>query len=360
MYHAHFGLERGLFGEGIAADAAVFRSPKHDRIIAHFKLALGSPSSCLVLRGPAGVGKTTLTVGRAASEQHAARARLAERHADQRRRAARAGSRRARRQHSRHDAHRAPAALAAISRRDARHRIALVRRRRAHRGSRLRGSARARPADGSRTPSAIPAPTSCCSAMPASTSISPRPCSSRCGNAFVCVPSSTPFTEAELQDYLRHQVACAGGHYDRVFAPGTVAALHRHSGGVARLANTLCATALELAASQQQKLLTAELVTKTAVSMLGLAETAPVARSASPAVSVAPAAPVRRRSSSKRPPSSRPRPLRPRACAQLLLLHELQPLRQPPAVAPTQLRCRSRLLRPRPLRRPRRRHRSRS
>ena len=42
MYHAHFGLERGLFGEGIAADAAVFRAAKHDRLIAHFKLALAS------------------------------------------------------------------------------------------------------------------------------------------------------------------------------------------------------------------------------------------------------------------------------------------------------------------------------
>ena len=38
-----------------------------------------------------------------------------------------------------------------------------------------------------------------------------------------------PFTEAELQDYLRHQVARAGGHYDQIFAPGTVAALYRYS-----------------------------------------------------------------------------------------------------------------------------------
>ena len=61
MYHAHFGLERGLFGEGIATDAAVFRTAKHDRLIAHFKLAFASPSSGIVLQGAAGVGKTTLT-----------------------------------------------------------------------------------------------------------------------------------------------------------------------------------------------------------------------------------------------------------------------------------------------------------
>ena len=61
MYHAHFGLERGLFGDGIATDAAVFRTAKHDLLIAHFKRALSSPSAGIVLRGPAGVGKTTLT-----------------------------------------------------------------------------------------------------------------------------------------------------------------------------------------------------------------------------------------------------------------------------------------------------------
>ena len=41
MYHAHFGLKKGLFGDGIATESTVFRSPKHDQIIANFKLALG-------------------------------------------------------------------------------------------------------------------------------------------------------------------------------------------------------------------------------------------------------------------------------------------------------------------------------
>ena len=212
MYHAHFGLERGLFGEGIAADAAVFRSPKHDRLIAHFKLALASPSSGVVLRGPAGVGKTHADVGRAAREQHAARARVAQRHADERRRAARAHPRRARHQHAAHDAHRAPAALAAIPSRDARDRIAPVRRRRAHRGS--------------------VAP-KCCTR---STQLTAPDAAGNPGANFVLLGHAgidehlaapvldslrqrirlraelEPFTEAELQDYLRHQVACAGGH----------------------------------------------------------------------------------------------------------------------------------------------------
>ena len=61
MNHAHFGLEKSLFGDGIATESAVFRSLKHEQLVASFKLALGSPSSVIVLRGRAGVGKTTLT-----------------------------------------------------------------------------------------------------------------------------------------------------------------------------------------------------------------------------------------------------------------------------------------------------------
>jgi hypothetical protein len=98
-----------------------------------------------------------------------------------------------------------------------------------------------------------------------------------------------PFTEAELQDYLRHQVACAGGHFDRIFAPGTVAALHRYTRGVARLANTLCESALDVAAAQNQMQLTAELISKTAVAQLKLVEPVTAARIPSAAASRAPA-----------------------------------------------------------------------
>ena len=291
MYHAQFGLERSLFGDGIAADAAVFRSPKHDQISAQFKLALGSPSSCLVLRGPAGVGKTTLTS--AALRASSTRLALAWLNAT-------------------------PANAAELLE------LVLVelgigtagttRIDRLQLWRQFQGEMRATESRlfivVERTEDLA------CEVLHALDSLTAADAAGNLGANVVLLGHAgidehlsapvleslrqrirlrtelTPFTEAELQDYLRHQVACAGGHYDNVFAPGTVAALYRHSGGVARLANTLCATALELAASQQQKLLTAELVTKTAVSMLGLAETAPVARSASPAVSVAPAAPV--------------------------------------------------------------------
>ncbi|HVJ29692.1 MAG TPA: hypothetical protein VNA66_05225, partial [Gammaproteobacteria bacterium] len=98
-----------------------------------------------------------------------------------------------------------------------------------------------------------------------------------------------PFTEAELQEYLRQQVAAAGGQYDRLFASGAVAALHRYSHGVARLANTLCESALDIAAIQKQKQLTGELVAKTAVTLLGLTEPAPAANAAPAAQAATPA-----------------------------------------------------------------------
>jgi type II secretory pathway predicted ATPase ExeA len=111
-----------------------------------------------------------------------------------------------------------------------------------------------------------------------------------------------PLTEGELQDYLRHQLRAAGGDYDRVFAPDALAALHRHTGGVLRLANTLCETALVRAATEKAELVTAELIDEVAANVLGLAGKAPeadtarapeapvvVAPSPTPAVGTAPA-----------------------------------------------------------------------
>jgi hypothetical protein len=156
-----------------------------------------------------------------------------------------------------------------------------------------------------------------------------------------------PFTEAELQDYLRHQTARAKGNYDQIFAPGTVAALYRYSNGVARLVNTLCESALDIAAVQHQKQLTADLVAKTAVSLLGLADSTPAARPAAPPAPVAappvevrpaarvltpapPAVIVERRSEPRAIPV--PVPASPPPSAQAA---ELPPAPPPPAPAPS-------------------------
>jgi type II secretory pathway predicted ATPase ExeA len=295
MYHAHFGLQKGLFGDGIAADTAVFRSPKHDQVIAHFKLALGSPSAALVLRGPAGIGKTTLTAATLrASSTRLAMAWLNGMPTN------------------------ATELLELVLVELGVSTLRTTRMERLQLWRQFQAESRATESrlfivvertedvspdvlhalDQLTAPDAVGNPGANVVLLGHSTIDEhlAAPLLESLRQRIRVRTDLTPFTEAELQDYLRHQVACAGGHYDRIFAPGTVAALQRYTGGVARLANTLCETALDLAASQQQKVLTPELVTKTAVAVLRLAETGSVMR-------VAPAEP-----SSKTPPVAETRP----------------------------------------------------
>jgi type II secretory pathway predicted ATPase ExeA len=289
MYHAHFGLKKGLFGDGIATESTVFRSPKHDQIIANFKLALGSPSSAIVLRGPAGVGKTTLTS--AALRASSTRLALAWLNGT-----------------PTNSAELLELVLVELG-------IATVRTTRIERLQLWRQfHAETRATESrlfivvERTEDLAPEVLHALDALTA-----PDAAGNLGANVVLLGHATidehlaapvlesfrqrirlraelTPFTEGELQDYLRHQVACAGGHFDHVFAPGTVAALYRHSRGVARLANTLCETALDIAANQKQKLLTPELVIDTAVSVLGLADAAPAARVITPAAQPEPVA----------------------------------------------------------------------
>src|SRR5688572_8666520 len=273
MYHAHFGLARGLFAEGIAADAAVFRTPKHDRLIAQYKLALASPTSCVVLQGPAGVGKTTVT----STALRASTTRLATAWVN--------GM-------ATNAAELLELVLVELG-------VSTLRTTRIERLQLWRqflGEMRATDSRlfivAERTEDLTP------EVLHALDQLTAPDAGGNPGANLVLLGHSgihehlaaplldslrqrirlraelEPFTEGELQDFLRHQVACAGGHYDRIFAPGTVGALYRYSGGVARLASTLCESALDVAAAEWQKLLTAELVAKTATSLLGLAETA--------------------------------------------------------------------------------------
>ena len=61
MYQAHFGLKKSLFDGGIAQEEAVYLGPRQQLIAANFKVALTTLDSAIVMTGPAGVGKTTLT-----------------------------------------------------------------------------------------------------------------------------------------------------------------------------------------------------------------------------------------------------------------------------------------------------------
>ena len=279
MYHAHFGLERGLFGEAIAADTAVFRGAKHDRLIAHFKLALASPSSVIVLHGAAGVGKTTLT----SAALRAIGTRLA---------LAWVGGM------ATNSAELLELILVELG-------ISTLRTTRIERVQlwrQFQGEMRATDSRliivVERTEDLSPEVLHALDQLTAPDAAgNPAANLVLLGNAGIHEHLSAPvldslrqrirlrvelepLTEAELQEYLRHQVVAAGGSFDRVFAPGAVTALHRYSQGVARLVNTLCESALDIAAVQQQKQLTPELVAKTATTLLGLAEPAPPAQSA--------------------------------------------------------------------------------
>jgi type II secretory pathway predicted ATPase ExeA len=53
-----------------------------------------------------------------------------------------------------------------------------------------------------------------------------------------------PLPEEDTEAYLRHRLEVAGGAFEEVFEAETVSQVYRHSGGVPRLINTLCDTAL--------------------------------------------------------------------------------------------------------------------
>jgi type II secretory pathway predicted ATPase ExeA len=312
MDHAYFGLQEGLFGDGIATDMAVFRSLKHDRVIAHFKLALDSPNSVVVLRGPPGIGKTTLTAA-----------------------ALRASSTRLALAWINGMPTNATELLELVLVELGVNTVRTTRMERLQLWRQFQGEMRATDSRlfvvVERTEDLSPEVLHALDQLTAPDAVgNPGANVVLLGHATIdehlAAPlldslrqrirvraELTPFTEAELQDYLRHQVACAGGHYDLIFAPGTVAALHRYSGGVARLANTLCKSALDIAASQKQKPLTPELVTKTAVSLLGLAEATPPGRVAVPAPSRE-AAPVATHAPAA-PPAAATAPIAPVAVA---------------------------------------------
>lgn len=309
MYHTHFGLERSLFCEGIAAETAVFRTPKHDRLIAQFKLALENSSSSIVLKGPAGVGKTTLT----STALRASHTRLA---------LAWLGGM------ATNSAELLELILVELG-------INTLRTTRIERLQLWRQFQGEMRATDSRLFVVVERTEDLShEVLHALDQLTAPDAAGNSGANLVLLghpgieehlaPSLLdslrqrirlhaelePFSEAELQDYLRHQVACVGGHFDRIFSPGTVAALHRYTRGVARLVNTLCESALEVAAAQQHKQLTADLIATTAVSQLKLAEPTTAARSTAAAPAPAklqlPAVPAAEAAS---PPAPAPMPV---------------------------------------------------
>jgi general secretion pathway protein A len=259
MYQAHFGLEKSLFEGGIAQDAAIFFGARRQLVAANFKVALTTFDSAVILSGPAGIGKTTL----ASTAVRAISTRLA------------------------------LGWLSTVPANAAEllefllvefgfnaHRVGRV-----ERLQMWRQFLNEMNATESRVfvivENAEDLAPEVLRALESLTAADPTGC--RGANLVLLGRTGLdehlrsplleslrqrvrlrqklePFTADELQDYLRHLVTHAGGEFERVFGAGTVAALHQYSGGIARIANNLCETALTLAATSQEPELTPELV----------------------------------------------------------------------------------------------------
>jgi general secretion pathway protein A len=70
------------------------------------------------------------------------------------------------------------------------------------------------------------------------------------GESFVAVRCHTePLSLKDTHEYVQHRLRVACARSDALFAPEAVDAIHRHTNGIPRLINLLCAQALSLAAS---------------------------------------------------------------------------------------------------------------
>ena len=76
-------------------------------------------------------------------------------------------------------------------------------------------------------------------------------------------------TGAEVQGYLKHAIRTAGGDYDRVFGAGVAELVTDCSGGIPRIINTLCETALNTAMEAGKSIVSAEFMHQVAVDAFG-------------------------------------------------------------------------------------------
>jgi pSer/pThr/pTyr-binding forkhead associated (FHA) protein len=67
-----------------------------------------------------------------------------------------------------------------------------------------------------------------------------------------------PLDKSELREYIDHRLAIAGRDPNDLFAPDTFDLIHRYTGGVPRLINTLCDTALLCAFAEEKEEVTIE------------------------------------------------------------------------------------------------------
>ena len=78
------------------------------------------------------------------------------------------------------------------------------------------------------------------------------------------------FTAEQVEDYLRHRITAAGGDFDTLFEEGTALMVRRCSGGIPRVVNALCETALTVAAETQVTEVTPQTIFDVAVEVFGM------------------------------------------------------------------------------------------
>jgi Cdc6-like AAA superfamily ATPase len=64
----------------------------------------------------------------------------------------------------------------------------------------------------------------------------------------------------ETKEYIQHRLKIAGREKGELFPAATIPMIHRYTGGIPRLINTLCDTTLIMAFVEEQKTITAELI----------------------------------------------------------------------------------------------------
>lgn len=74
-------------------------------------------------------------------------------------------------------------------------------------------------------------------------------------------------TQAELGEYIRHRLRVAGAEDEALFPPESLELMYRYTGGIPRLANTLCDTTLTCAYADGVRKVTGEII-QTAASEL--------------------------------------------------------------------------------------------
>jgi general secretion pathway protein A len=299
MYQAHFGLKKPLFESGIAQEA--FLAPKHELIIANTKIALTTLDSAVVLTGTAGVGKTTLIssalrttntrlalgwlTGAAANGADLLELLLVEFGLNAHRVGRVERMQMWRQFRSEMSATESRVFVIVERADDLSHEV-------------LRALDSLTTAD----PNGCPGANLVLLGQPALLEHLKSPLLESLRQRIRLRERLEPLTADELRAYLAHQATRAGVGADRIFAPNAADTLHELSGGIARIVNNLCETALTLAATGNESVITPELLKKTAVAMFGVdspaASAAPAtatpisesAPSAVPAIAPAPAA----------------------------------------------------------------------